>query len=227
MPQLNHEKEWILTGNQDYTPNGVLQLGQILTDYNDLNTAIYAEGTIPRPKHILKDELNSQKFYYLYESSEPKRTAFTYWLKNLSHEIIRSTIDSNLEKAYQTMFEDHTVNAISVAIFHADNWYSGNAVIGLTSMPWYKMHKRLWIVNGLQILEKGTKFSKGAINQAAGRGQVKGEGSVAQVPINAGSETGCQDSNRFIYCYRLKEVVIKRSSPLSEYWDVEVKTFFP
>ncbi|KAL6904653.1 hypothetical protein GGI43DRAFT_397756 [Trichoderma evansii] len=79
MPQLKHKKTWILTGNQDYTPAGVLQLGQILTDYTDPNSAILTEGTAPIPINALKNDPTHGEINY--GSSDAHHTAFQAWLK--------------------------------------------------------------------------------------------------------------------------------------------------
>lgn len=56
MPQIKHDNDWILTANQNYTPTGIFQLGQILTKSADLNSAIFAERAIPLPEHAFKGE---------------------------------------------------------------------------------------------------------------------------------------------------------------------------
>ena len=55
-PNPKHPKAWVLTQNQDYTPTGVLQLGQVLTNFMDPNSAILASGTVPIPDKTLRDQ---------------------------------------------------------------------------------------------------------------------------------------------------------------------------
>lgn len=114
---------------------------------------------------------------------------------------------------------------MSVITFHPTKRYveaalSQEDASDLTSIPWYAIHKRIWLVTGLRILGDGTKVSESFVNQATGSAEVKGDGSAARVPINAGLDTGyqqatfrkhtIQDSDPFIYCYRLHEIIIKR-----------------
>ncbi|EHK40382.1 hypothetical protein TRIATDRAFT_279030 [Trichoderma atroviride IMI 206040] len=81
MPQTNTEPQWILTTNQSYTPKSSLQLGQILTDYTNPNSAILTE-TAAIADDKVKEESYDQNVNY--KSSEPIQTAFEDWLEAAS-----------------------------------------------------------------------------------------------------------------------------------------------
>lgn len=82
-----------------------------------------------------------------------------------------------------------------------------NDTSGLTTVPWYVTHRRIWLVTGLRIVGKRTKISEGFINQATGRAE------LIKSPIQ---ELLCmlnnsyQDSGTLIYSYYLHEIIIKR-----------------
>jgi hypothetical protein len=173
MSRINYDKEWILTTNPGYTPNGVLQLGQLLTDYADPGSAILTETTAPIPKHTLKEEPDDQDVNY--ESSEPKQVAFKAWLKAISKLSPRFKINDLVQRAYRTMFEDH---AISVIKFQPSKHYvktalSLNDTSGLIPMPRYVPNTRIWVVTGLRIVGKRKRIGEGLINQATGHTGVK------------------------------------------------------
>jgi hypothetical protein len=207
MSQIKHEKQWILTTNQDYTPNGVLQLGQILTNYTDPKSAILTEGTAPIPKNTLKEESDEQEVNY--KSSEPMQTAFRAWLKVLSNITTSPEINNELQKGYQITFGGH---AISVITFQPSKNYvetalSLNDTSGLTPVPWYVTHRRIWLVTGLRIVGKRTKINEGFINQATGRAE------LIKSPIQellSMLNNSYQDSGTLIYSYCLHEIIIKR-----------------
>lgn len=134
----------------------------------------------------------------------------------------RFTINKDLQEARQAKSEGR---AISVTMFQPrrDEFITALSAY-LNSTPCYIIRKQLWIVSGLRIHGKRTKFSEGVINQATSRAEVKGDGSAAQVPINAGLDIGHQDSDPFIYCYRLHQISLKYSL-LWRDWQVSVKPF--
>lgn len=68
MSQTKQKKPWILTPNQDYTAAGILQLGQILTDYTNPNSGILGAGIAPIPKNMIKDEFSHRNVNF--ESTE-------------------------------------------------------------------------------------------------------------------------------------------------------------
>jgi hypothetical protein len=56
MLSSKHERAWLLTPNQDYTATGVLQVGQILTDYMDPNSTVLHSGTNTIPEKTSLDQ---------------------------------------------------------------------------------------------------------------------------------------------------------------------------
>lgn len=205
----------------DYTPTGVLQLGQILTDFTNPNSAILTEGTAPIPEETLKDESIHRKVNF--ESIESQQTAFRTWLKVAFDMDKIAKVSKTLQKAYQEKFEGHNISAV---MFQPSERYVQTALSlrdasPLTSMPWYMRHRRIWLVTGLRILGKGTKVSEAFIQRATGAAGAKVDCTTVEVPIAAGLDVGHQqttfkdhevhDSDPFIYCYRLHEIIIKRT----------------
>ncbi|KAL7902000.1 hypothetical protein HDV63DRAFT_405026 [Trichoderma sp. SZMC 28014] len=220
MSQIKQKKAWILTPNQDYTAAGILQLGQILTDYTDPNSGILGAGIAPIPKEMIKDEIGHRNVNF--ESSESSQTAFQAWLKATLHVAASFAIKKELQKAYQAKFEGQNMSVITFCPTkrYVETALSQEDASDLTSKPWYAKNKRIWVVTGLRILGSGTKISEGFVNQATDNAEVKGDSGAAQVPINAGLDTSyqqdtfhshtIQDSDPFVYCYRLHEIIIRR-----------------
>lgn len=219
MSQIKHRNGWILTGNQNYTPAGILQLGQVLKDYSDFSTSVFSEGRIPNFRGSFDDES------YLYGSSGLEHQTFKHWLEH-ADKYIRSQIDKDLQEEYTAMFENRTINTLQVKLFNPYERVAAHAVSCTGSLSWYKQPRRLWIVTGLQILGKGAKINGDVINQATGCAEANGDGRVAQVPVDAGLDIDRRDSDQYVYCYRLDEIFIEKSY-LWRDWDATLKSFPP
>lgn len=201
MSHIKHEKQWILTTSQNYTPIGVLQLGQILTDYTDPKSAILIEGTAPILKHTLKEESDEQDVNC--KSTEPIQTAFRAWLKALPNITTNPEINNEVQKEYQITFEGHAISEIT---FQPTKHYV-EAALSLNDTPWYVTHRRIWLVTGLRIVGKRTKISEGFMYQATGRADlIKSPVQTLLSLLN----NSYQDSSLLIFSYRLHEIIIKR-----------------
>ncbi|KAI0470244.1 hypothetical protein F4859DRAFT_515770 [Xylaria cf. heliscus] len=94
MPSSEHKKAWVLTPNRDYTATGVLQAGQILTDYMDSNSAVLHNGTNPIPKETLL--VQSTHVGVNYGSMDMKQVAFHTWIKENLMKAIGGTFHRRL-----------------------------------------------------------------------------------------------------------------------------------
>ncbi|KAI0149952.1 hypothetical protein F4776DRAFT_603933 [Hypoxylon sp. NC0597] len=220
MPSTKHKKAWVLTPNQDYTAAGVLQVGQILTDYMDPNSAVLHSGTNPIPEKILLDQSTHRGVDY--NSMETQQVALRAWLKESLMKAVGGTVDAQSEKLHWEKYSSHT---IGVFMFQPSTQYCkdslalGDAPLK-TAPPWYKTHRRVWLVTGLRVLGKGAKVTEGFIKKSSGSIAAKGDGTAANVPVQGGIDGGVSseradfhsidDADPFVYAYRLHEIIVRR-----------------
>jgi hypothetical protein len=212
MPTPQHKKAWVTTPNEFYTPTGVLQVDQILTDYMDPNTALLTEGVVVISKKALKDQ--STHHGVDYTSIETHQSAFRSWLKATAAPA-GGNLSAEEQKAYWDKFSGKT---ISVFMFQPSKGYAIKALahrdaLGSTALPWYKLYTRVWMVTGLRVLGKGPKINEGFIERASGEAAIEGDGSAANIPVTGGAGAGhadqrakshtIEDSDPFVYAYRL------------------------
>ncbi|KAJ9132436.1 hypothetical protein NKR23_g11246 [Pleurostoma richardsiae] len=204
MPSLKHKKAWVLTPNQDYTATGVLQIGQVLTDYMDPNSAVLHSGTYTIPEETLLDQSTHRGVDG--GSMETHQVAFRAWVKESLVKAVGGNVNVQSERLHWEKYISHT---ISVFIFQPSTQYCkeslalGDAPLK-TAPPWYKTHRRVWLVTGLRILGKGAKVTHGFIKNSI-QGGVHGGVSSGQANTHS-----IDDTDAFVYAYRLHEIIVRR-----------------
>jgi len=229
MPDIKHKKAWVLTPNQDYTPTGVLQLGQILTDYADPNSAVLTEGTVPISAKTLKDQSIHRGVDYT--SAELYQAGFRAWLKATVHGLlpVGGALRADLLKAHWERFSGHTLSVFqfSPSVAYAKDALAHGDAPTQIKVPWYKTHARVWLVTGLRVLGKGAKVDERFIKRVDAAATAEGDGTVsgaAPVAGGAGGHAGqaamghrsILDADPFVYAYRLHEIIVKRKLIMSE-----------
>ncbi|KAI1137155.1 hypothetical protein F5Y05DRAFT_414318 [Hypoxylon sp. FL0543] len=220
MPSTKHKKAWVLTPNQDYTATGVLQVGQILTDYMDPNSAVLHSGINPIPEKTLLDQSTHRGVDY--NSMEAQQVAFRAWLKESLMKAVGGAVTAQSERLHWEKYSSHT---IGVFMFQPSTQYCkdslalGDAPLK-TAPQWYKTHRRVWLVTGLRVLGKGAKVTEGFIKKSSGTAAAEGDGSAANIPLQGGVGGGVSneqanshsidDADPFVYAYRLHEIIVRR-----------------
>jgi hypothetical protein len=224
MSPAKDNREWILTPNQDYTPTGVLQLGQILTNYKKPSSAILTKGVVSIPSELPKDKTIHN--HVSYESSDSQAIALKAWLEATSA-IASSKTANTSESAYKQKFQGFFITA---EMFQPSKQYIDDALqkymkdMGeastVTDVPWYMLHRRVWMVTGLRTFAKGTKVTQGSMHRDTAMTAFKADGQAAGIAASAGADAArtsqtdqtheIGSSDEFIFCYRLHEIIIKR-----------------
>ncbi|KLU90804.1 hypothetical protein MAPG_10655 [Magnaporthiopsis poae ATCC 64411] len=226
MPSSEHKKAWVLTPNQDYTATGVLQVGQILTDYMDPNSAVLHSGTKPIPQETLVDQ--STHHGVDYSSEDKQQVAFRAWIKESLMKAFGASAGAQFETVQRNKYSSHT---IGVFLFQPSTAYCrdslalGDAPL-LHKIPWWKTHRRVWMVTGLRVLGKGAKVTEGFVKNSSGKLAAQADSTVAEVPLQGGAGGGfssehaashsINDADPFVYAYRLHEIIVARRFEATE-----------
>ena len=115
-------------------------------------------------------------------------------------------------------------------LFHPSSTYAkdslaradGDGSTAPITVPWYKTHARVWLVTGLRVLGKGTKVNAAFVEKASGNiaAQADATAAAGNIPLKAGAGAMAasgraashtiQDSDPFVYAYRLHEIIVRR-----------------
>lgn len=110
---MKHKKAWILAANLAakwvYYSNHVLQLGQILSDDTDHNSAILRAGVVSVPKDLGETDRRKVNF----ESFGANQTAFRAWLNATLNVTAPFATSSEMQKTYQAKLEGQTMSEIT------------------------------------------------------------------------------------------------------------------
>ncbi|KAF3000937.1 hypothetical protein E8E13_008850 [Curvularia kusanoi] len=217
---------WVLTTSQDFTRNGVLQLGQVLTNEWDPNSAIFAEGTIPRPPTYLCDRQEHEGVDF--SSMTVETVSFRTWLQQ-SLGVVPAGVDVHFGHG-SAAWEKYRSRKLMVDLFQPNDRYAQRVVKAAeesrkTKIPWYRRECHLYLVTGLRILASGTSVDSTSQNATEYHAGAEVDATPANVPFQAGvtvdnkaligQKRKLEGTSEFIYAYRLHKITKRRKSETS------------
>ncbi|KAM3548125.1 hypothetical protein ARSEF4850_009596 [Beauveria asiatica] len=212
-----HPKSWVLTTSQDFGPKGSLQLGQLLTDPYDPNSAVITSDLVPIPVNTLSD--NQFHKHVDFASLDHEQLSFRTWLRSRNAIVpVEGHAGAANTNEVGARYRSSSVLAHQ---FPPNDKYAQNAVdVGRTEhrtkVEWWALYRKLWLVTGLRILADETVVGQWRAevvgHHAAGNASVD----PANIPLDGGLQAQHQHvtaqtqsiggASSFIYAYRLHEV---------------------
>lgn len=208
---------WVLTTSQDFGPNGSLQLGQLLTDPGDPNSAVITSGLVPIAIDTLRDNQIHKNVDFT--SLDYEQLSFRTWLHSRIAPVpaeggARAINMNDVGTRYQS-------SSVLVHQFQPNDEYAHRAVQAgrtehRTKVKWWASYKKLWLVTGLRILADDSVVNQwraevvghgadGTIN-ASPANIALGGGLRAQRQHETAQTQSLGGASSFIYAYRLHQV---------------------
>lgn len=216
-----HPKAWVLTTNRDFNPEKALQLGQLLTNPGDPNSAILAEGVIPVRPDSLQDISTHHDVDF--QSRESHQTSFRAWLDVSAP--VPAGVDGTVRFGKDAEAE-YKSKSLSVHLFAPSDDYARECLAKgdaptRTKLPWYKIWSKVYLVTGVRVMAEGTKITLNNTQSADLGAHAKVDANAANVPLSAGTEITHKSnkeasqtigsSDAFIYAYRLHQIHVYRN----------------
>lgn len=217
-----HPESWILTSSEDFTRHGVLQLGQVLTDPWNPDTAILTTGVEPVPDGVLRDRLVHNGVSLT--SHVAHSLALRAWLQVNAAQGVNIGGGAGTGATDEAHANYHG-KSISVDMFQPNNAYARRALgrakaekpETLQVSP-LKPNPRLFLVTGLRLLGAGTVVDIGNKENVEGRGHMETNTPAELGTAGVGAEATrvtehahtIETSSEFVYAYRLHQIIVKR-----------------
>ncbi|KAI1125717.1 hypothetical protein F5Y10DRAFT_225050 [Nemania abortiva] len=192
-------KCWILTPSSDYHPNGLLSLGQILTDPGSPESALVQPGDIPPPSETSRSTLRNK---VKIESSDEGKADIGLWVTLNARRAAAS--GAHLSSSAGPVRFTLEINELETEVFKPTTEYTkkvfdARAVSSQTS--WWKAQRRIFIVTSVGVA-KGAVMSRerSQFHGTAGNVEVSAMGQSQSVNESVSS------TSDFVFAYRLHEI---------------------
>jgi len=212
MSSQGQQKCWILTRSQSFQPEGILSLGQVLSDPYDPNSALMAEGPIPIPPTFKKDERTQEGV--IMASDDRLFAALEAWVRTNGLPIVAGAeVQASQQRQAARVF---LMESLDSEIFQPSVDYAKAALDS------HDVRSQLWMPYRRIFMVTGVRIAKGAALMESGQSQnivwlaAKGGGSAQNAPVEGGVAgvrgKGTFDLHAakriddFVYAYRLHEI---------------------
>ncbi|KPM41863.1 hypothetical protein AK830_g4705 [Neonectria ditissima] len=209
------KKSWIWTGSRGYSPDGYLQIGQVLSDPRDPASCLMAGGPLPLPEKTIMDG-NIESDVSL-NSSREVTASFKAWAE-VTAVPVGAVAGGNTAKTTKDIWfidEVEEKHAIMTMPYLRKVLQDPDVKEHYKSRFWVQgIFKRLYVVTGVRIA-KGAELLSVSVDDSGLSGRTVLDGQMISVPLTTGmkvafrkkkSESTGTSARIFLWAYRLAEI---------------------